>query len=241
MGINNMGDKLLEKRRERRKKRIENVRNLRETQWLIICEGEKTEPNYFKGLVAELNLKGINKIDIKTCGEGTSTKSLVKRVDRYFEYCDKVSGATKIPYAKIILIFDQDGFGAEKFNTAIQMAKQRYPTSIVAWSNESFELWLCLHFEYEQSPLHRNNYNDKLTAIFRSNGEFTNRQNYEKHGKNLDNIFKSITKCGGSYKTAIRNARKLAAGKDLHNPAKCNPTTMVFEAVDVLIAESEES
>ena len=232
-------DNLFAKKKAKRKKRIEDVRSLRETQWLIVCEGEKTEPNYFKSLVADINCSSTNEIDIKPCGEGANTKSLVKRVERYFEHCDKVSGATNIPYAKIILAFDQDSFGKEQFNTAIQMAKQRYPDSIVAWSNESFELWLCLHFEYQQSPLHRDSYNDKLTAIFRKNGVFTNKQNYEEHGKNIDNLYEAIVRCNGSYKAAIRNARTLAADKDLHNPALCNPTTMVFEVVEALVAESK--
>ena len=51
-------DDLFKKRREERRKRKENIKNQKSSNWLIICEGTETEPNYFKGAIDELN-KGL--------------------------------------------------------------------------------------------------------------------------------------------------------------------------------------
>lgn len=42
--------------------------------FLIVCEGEKTEPNYFRSFPVDTK---VIKLDIK--GEGKNTKSLVKK------------------------------------------------------------------------------------------------------------------------------------------------------------------
>ena len=233
-------DNLFSKKRASRKKREEAVRKQRKIQWLIMCEGEKTEPAYFRGLVDSLNLSSNIELEIKTCGEGFNTTSLVKRVEHYFAYCDKHCGVKRIPYEKIIFVFDRDSFGAKDFNNAINMA-QNYSGSIVAWSNESFELWLCLHFHYIQSALSRNAYNDILTDLFRSKGIFTDKEKYDPDGKKDPALFYTIMEAGGSLKSAIRNAKKLAKEKDLTNPAKANPATMVFRVAEILIIESEQS
>lgn len=50
-------DNLFNKRRKERSKRKENVKKLKSSNWLIVCEGTKTEPNYFKSAVAAINEK----------------------------------------------------------------------------------------------------------------------------------------------------------------------------------------
>jgi len=234
-------DNLFHKNREGRRKRLENIQKDRQTQWLILCEGGKTEPYYFDALVKYLNIGSHKSIDIRTCGEGTSTTNLVNRAKDYFTYFDNLYGSMYIPYEKIIFVFDRDSFGAGEFNKAISMAHRVYPDSIIAWSNESFELWLCLHFEYITSALPRQQYNDKLTALFRRHGIYSIKQNYDENGKNDPGLFKKIINCGGTLEQAIRNAERLTSNKTLYNPAKANPATMVFEAVKVLVNESTRS
>jgi len=55
--------------------------------WLIVCEGEKTEPNYFKGVEAffKNELAEEFKINFVVEGEGKNTLSLVNSVDNYLE------------------------------------------------------------------------------------------------------------------------------------------------------------
>ena len=46
MGTDNLNKRRSKERRERKSKELET----RAETWLIVCEGEKTEPNYFRTL-----------------------------------------------------------------------------------------------------------------------------------------------------------------------------------------------
>ena len=72
--------KIEELKREKReakaaKKRKENTR-LKIVRFLIVCEGSRTEPNYFQALVRD---RYSEVRDEKIVGEGKSTCALVKR------------------------------------------------------------------------------------------------------------------------------------------------------------------
>lgn len=231
-------DNLFHKKRAEYNRRTEKVRELRNKQWLIICEGEKTEPNYFKSLIEFLNKYGNKKIEyVPPEGEGKNTTSLVKSIEKYFEFVDSKYSKMNIPYANIILVFDKDSFKDNQFNDAINMAKtfkkkHGIEKLIVAWSNESFELWLYLHFNFVESALTRHDYNDKLTDILREKGVFSKKENYERDGKKSTTMFEDINNNGGSLKNALNNAKKLVdRNYNKNNPAQSNPVTMVYKAV----------
>ena len=236
-------DNLHHKRKARRKKHEQKVHNLRVGQWLILSEGEKTEPNYFNDLVTHLNKVNGGSLKVVAIGLGKNTKSLVNSVENYLAYCDTLHNIKKrIPYYKTIFVFDKDSFGANNFNGAISRASS-YSDSIVAWSNESFELWLCLHFEYIDTEQTRHLYNDKLTEIFRKKKIFNNEQNWEDDGKNDPEILQKILAAGGCFEQAIKFAKnrveECTDSGIIHSPAKANPITMVYRAVEALIEESK--
>lgn len=237
-------DNLFHKKRADRSKRREKVREIRNKQWLIICEGEKTEPNYFSALIDFLNENGTKEIEKKISGEGKNTISLVKSIEGYFEYADSEYSRMEIPYANIILVFDKDSFKDNQFNDAINMAKtfkkkHGIEKLIVAWSNESFELWLYLHFNLVSSALTRYDYNDKLTDILRKSGVFSQKENYERDGKKSTTMFQDIHKSGGCLKTALNNAKKLIdRNYNENNPAQSNPVTRVYNAVIALAEDA---
>ena len=54
-----MSDKLFKRRQQERETRKEKIIKQKPNNWLVVCEGEKTEPNYFKAAVDEIN-KNIN-------------------------------------------------------------------------------------------------------------------------------------------------------------------------------------
>ena len=64
--------------------------------YLIICEGKKTEPNYFNGLKQKINEKFGDRISIvpaiKIKGTGLNTESLVKYTKQYINKSPKVYG-----------------------------------------------------------------------------------------------------------------------------------------------------
>ena len=133
-------DNLHFKNRAGRKKREEAERNDRAVTWLICSEG-KTETNYFDGLVNHLNIR--IKLELKPLG--TSTINVINKAEKFSIYSDGLHTNKIIPYAKTIFAFDKDNFEDNDFNRAIQIGNNKQD-SIVAWSNECFELWLCLHF-----------------------------------------------------------------------------------------------
>ena len=112
---------------------------------LIVCEGENTEPSYF-------NQFRITSAKVKSVGEGYNTVSLVNRA---------LVLAQQGNYDQVWCVFDKDDFNDKDFNTAIQIALAN--NFGVAYSNQSFEYWLILHFnDHQGGGMHRDRYNDKI-------------------------------------------------------------------------------
>ncbi|MEO0044241.1 MAG: hypothetical protein RL329_3689 [Bacteroidota bacterium] len=121
-------------------------------RYLIVCEGENTEPSYFK----QFKLKTAT---IKTLGEGFNTLSLVLRT---MEIIDSEIDE----YDYVWCVFDRDSFPAQRFNEAIKTAKKA--GFQVAYSNQAFEYWLILHFQDHQGgALERQAYDDKINEYLK--------------------------------------------------------------------------
>src|SRR5688572_11689147 len=108
--------------------------NVRETipRFLIVCEGERTEPNYFLSFRVPRDV-----IQVEIHGTGYNTVSLVRKA---------IELKAKGEYDQAWCVFDRDSFSVESFNAAIKLAKQHRIK--VAYSNEAFELWYLLHFDF---------------------------------------------------------------------------------------------
>src|SRR5580693_4188312 len=76
--------------------------------YLIVCEGEKTEPNYFEALKKSLEFDAPARVEIKIFGEGRNTKSLVEKAVERKKEIEKNS-TRKVD--KIWVVFDKDSFG----------------------------------------------------------------------------------------------------------------------------------
>ena len=116
---------------------------------MIVCEGTKTEPNYFETLGRKL--KG--KVNVVIKREGKVSLSLVKETKRYIE---EDGGFERED--EVWCVFDRDlkkeNNNQQNFNEAIRLA---YNNNIrLAISNDCFELWFLLHFSYYCSQTHRN-------------------------------------------------------------------------------------
>src|SRR4051812_24536345 len=97
-------------------------------RFLLVCEGEKTEPNYFRAF-------RVPGLDLRVHGAGDNTKNLVLIADEL---------RSQDEYDQVWCVFDRDSFPADRFNAALEMAQSRGIR--VAYSNEAFELWYLLHF-----------------------------------------------------------------------------------------------
>lgn len=221
-----MADQLFKKRQMTREDRKKSNRKLLSETWLFVCEGSKTEPNYIKKIVEYANDKTMTtKLKITIVGKGKSTVNLIKSVDNLLSKIDSYKIKSDIPYGKIFVLFDRDSFGADNFNNAIKMADSH--GYIPIWSNECFELWYILHYDYYNVDSGREMYFNKLS-------EYLNIRNY-KDDKSID-VF-SIIHSTERIETALRNAEKLS-NESFHikSYAKRVPCTQVF----VLIRKLEK-
>ena len=218
-------DDLFKKRRLQRKKRRHEYKKPRANSYLIVTEGTKTEPNYFKGIKAiiEENLGGNVDIyespTIEIQGRGCSTFTLLNETDR-------IINKSTIIYQNVWLVFDKDDF--DDFDTAIAAAQEKGYK--VAWSNQCFEYWLYLHFHYTDVALHRTDWETKLGEVFKHYGLADGT-----YSKNNPKIFNIVNTYNG-METAIKNARRRMSGFISRTtlPSKYDPGTTVYELVSEL-------
>ena len=77
---------------------------------LIVCEGTKTEPNYFEAFTEKQ--QGVIVYDIEVKGLGRGTKDVVEKA---------IDLKHKNNYDRVWAVFDKDEFPAKDFNEAIVM------------------------------------------------------------------------------------------------------------------------
>jgi len=180
------------------------TRELRQN-FLIVCEGEKTEPKYFEAFPVPKDV-----VDIRGLGQNPS--KLVNSTKKIIE--QKEEGY----YDQVWCVFDRDDWTAEDFNNAIPNSKIQEIK--VAYSNEAFELWYVLHFEFLNSGIPRSDYIKKLDGLL----------GY-KYKKNSEDIYDELI---DKQSIAIKNAKNLLKQYDSQTPVKNNPSTTVHLLVQEL-------
>ncbi|MBD0302772.1 MAG: RloB domain-containing protein [Tolypothrix sp. T3-bin4] len=173
-------------------------------RFLIVCEGEKTEPNYFRSFRVS---KNVAEIDVQGVGENPS--KLVQSAREMKEQEE---------YDQVWCVFDRDSWSVEDFNNAIKNANDQGFKA--AYSNEAFELWYVLHFEFLNTGIPRKDYLRKLTALIG-----------RAYKKNSESIYDELF---AKQSIAIKNAENLLRQYDPHNPARDNPSTTVHLLVQEL-------
>lgn len=174
---------------------------------LIVCEGEKTEPIYFRGF-------RLTNVNVSVIGTGYNTVSLVVKAIGLKKKAIK----DKVKFDRVWCVFDRDSFGAQNFNSALSLAKEN--SIDVAYSNEAFELWYLLHFSFYDSAMSREQYGVKLTSHLGF-----------KYEKNID-LFDTLYPL---RKIAIKNAETLFGRYPNPNPENDNPITRVHILVCELL------
>lgn len=177
---------------------------------LIVCEGKNTEPSYF-------NQFRLSSATVKSIGEGYNTTSLVNRAKQL---------SIEKQYDQVWCVFDKDDFSENDFNKAIKIAKvQGFG---VAYSNQSFEYWLILHFEDHQGGgMHRRDYNGKINELLKPFNV-----TYDGNKRVSESFFELLDK---RINLAITRAERNFNQFDNINPAKEESSTTVFELVKELL------
>lgn len=181
--------------------------NLREPAqtFLIVCEGAKTEPGYFKAF-------RLPSAEVRIVGAGANTKGLVAEAIR-------LRNQEEEDRDQYWCVFDRDSFPAQHFNDALEQARRN--GFQVAYSNECFEIWYLLHFDYHDAAMDRSEYWPKLGAYLEAP--------YKKNSRDMYALLVP------RQPTALRNAERLLEQyQPQHNPEKDNPCTTVHQLVNQL-------
>jgi len=182
---------------------------------LIVCEGEKTEPNYFEGLKRDYRLSSAN---VAILAAPRSDPLLI------VDFAEKK--AKSGDFDRVCCVFDLDG------NANVARALSKIATLNASgkaqWcavtSTPCFELWVLLHFKYTTSPFAPAGKHSACDVVVVQVRQHL--PNYAKGDPAVYDETKEFTD------NAIANAQKLAA----HNSAtgSVNPATLVHELVDYL-------
>lgn len=184
----------------------------------ILCEGAKTEPEYFKALIKMQQVPG-NRLRVVDT-EKNSARELVKEAKKIKKRIDFAEGDI------VWVVFDKDGYTehAKAFDEA------RRNNVEIAFSSISFEVWILLHFAYTTKEFLKSE--DVIKELKTKHGYA--------YQKSSPNIYYDVC---SKQDIAIRNAKQLRATQSKSNysstPHKLNPYTNVDELVELIISFSK--
>jgi hypothetical protein len=127
---------------------------------LIVCEGEKTEPNYLRAIQREHRLSSTH-VQVLHGQKGTDPAQVLAYAHKLFLQGDATKGLQPRAFDRLVVVFDRDehhGYhaalaDAQKLSGKIKSDEGvAVPVDAVA-SVPCFELWLLLHFEDVTAPL----------------------------------------------------------------------------------------
>ena len=208
----------LEKLKDNSISKGKNVETIEERKYyLIVCEGERTEPLYFNYFQRKLPKGFLDTIEIT--GEGDNTVNIVRKALSLKEKREK---DILLPnYNEVWAIYDKDDFPDERYHEAISLCEEFNINS--GHSNQSFELWYVLHFQFLQSALHRSDYIKILTKILGFK--------YEKNDSKIVDIINTK----GNVKQAIKWAIELDKLHVDSSASNSCPSTKVYKLVESLL------
>lgn len=185
-------------------------------RFLIICEGKETEPNYFNAF-KEIGLWTKTAI-IEVIPKKAVGITIVKQAKK----CKNKDNT----YDEIWCVFDRDAKdennNQQNFNEAIQTAINEELN--LAVSNDCFELWYLLHFDYYTSETHRSDFKKMLKTRLG-----------EEYRKNDDAMYQKLL---NKQEKAIQNAKKLWSSYESETDELAkynkNPSTTVHLLVERL-------
>ena len=136
---------------------------------LIVCEGSKTEPLYFKEIRKEYRLNTAN-VEVFPSAFGTEPIQVVQYAKHLFDNGDVELGLRARAFERVYAVFDRDdhlsyfnalALAASLYKKLRNDARQVVTLEAVA-SVPSFELWLLLHYEDIRHIMHRDEVMERL-------------------------------------------------------------------------------
>lgn len=160
---------------ERQRKQLERKQARRASydRILIVSEGSKTEPNYFNEIRKAYRLHTAN-VEVRPSELGTAPIQVVQYAKELFENGDRHKRIPSRAFEQVYAVFDRDDHGSyrDALNLAVTLDgklrnNNKQPVSFRAIASvPSFELWLLLHYEDIQAPIHRDEVMRRLRQHF---------------------------------------------------------------------------
>jgi hypothetical protein len=184
---------------------------------LLVCEGEVTEPEYFRGFERWVRN---STVEILFADDHGVPLTLVEQADRRNQQANERARRERdsyIRYDEVWCVFDVDDH--PRLNEAAQRAQAQGIE--LAVSNPCFELWLLLHFRESPGARHRHDLQHMLADFL------------PKYDKHLD-----FAMLQNGIPDASRRAMRLDQDAEEEGESGRNPTTGVYRLADS-IARSE--
>jgi hypothetical protein len=183
---------------------------------LIVCEGSKTEPYYFKSLIQWLGLRATSVLVI-----GKECESAPISV---YEYADTMYREDS-SFDEVFCVFDRDRHPSfDRACAAISQHSSKVFHAVV--SNPCFEYWLLLHFRYTRAPFVAQGVNSPGDMVLKAV-----RDAWPEYTKDRQDVFSQLNR-DGNLQEAIVRARRARA--DANATGELNPSTSVDVLVDRL-------
>jgi hypothetical protein len=157
------------KDRQLRRKVAKEARRASYARILIVTEGSKTEPLYLEDIRAAYQLHSAN-VEVQPGQLGTAPIQVVRYAQQLFEEGDLHKGIPPKSFDQVYAVFDRDDH--DSYFNALSLAQSlngklrnddRHSVSFKAIASiPSFELWLLLHYEDIQHPIHRDEVMQRL-------------------------------------------------------------------------------
>lgn len=178
---------------------------------LIVCEGQNTEINYFKGLISRLGIQ--TNVDVKTTVRGSSPDNVLNSARKV--YCKNND------YDYVFCVFDKDRHDKyqETLDALQTKAFQKYKA---ANSVPCFEFWLLLHHKFTTAPCYSSK--DPVQKVINQLKEFA--PSYSKADSQDFSEYYELTD------KAILNATKVL--DEANNNGTDDPSTHIHELVILL-------
>ncbi|EJL6524885.1 RloB family protein [Vibrio cholerae] len=213
-------DNLHHKRKAKAEKELSRRKSKRSSyeKILIVCEGEKTEPNYFNEQVNHYKLNTANVAVDGKCG--SSPKSVFDRAKDLAQIEERRGDA----YDRVYCVFDKDSHESYA-QTLVDIDNYKSNSKFIAVTSvPCFEYWLLLHFEFSTKPYHASGKSSIADQVIKD------LKKYIPHYSKGDNtIFMQLL---DQLDFAKQNA--IRANKAASNDHTDNPTTFVYELVEYL-------
>ncbi len=179
---------------------------------LIVCEGEKTEPFYFRELQHDFRNRLVH---IEISNEHGVPLTVVQKAIEERDNAAREAKAARdenLSFDETWCVFDVDEH--PNLDQALELARKS--NLQVALSNPCFELWGLLHFQDQLHSIHRHDAQRALAGFLRTN-----------ETKRLP-----LAKMQATYTTAVARAKELHRLAQASRAPWRNPTTNVFELTE---------